>query len=240
MTLRHPKNHLILFDLDGTLLDVFEEHSTSLETVVKEVWGIPTLWPKHKRYGIPQRQTLRMVCHASDLPEKEIEAKLPRAMDRMSEVMSEILPHDLSDRCLPGAHDLLGRLDEMDDVRLVIATGTLKKTATMLLERSKLHRYFSTGAYGSECSSREELVEMARDRGLALYQLDPKHTRVATIGDAPADILAGQSINAFTISVATSLFDKQALAEFDPNVILDGLQDTSNVIQHMLEGYNND
>jgi phosphoglycolate phosphatase-like HAD superfamily hydrolase len=156
------------------------------------------------------------------------------AMDKMTEIMSEILPKDLAGRCLPGAHELLEKLAQMDDVHLVIATGTLEKTAKLLLERSGLNRYFPTGAFGSECTSREELVALARDRGMALYELDPSHTRIATIGDAPSDILAGKSIQAFTISVTTSLFDEQALAEYEPDLILDGLGNTDHVLQAML------
>jgi phosphoglycolate phosphatase-like HAD superfamily hydrolase len=226
--------HLILFDLDGTLLDVFEEHAASLERAVKDVWGIPVLLPDHKRYGIPQKQTIRNVCEASNLNAADIADKLPIAMDIMTEVMSQILPQDLSGRCLPGSNKLLGKLESMANVHLVIATGTLGATAEMLLERSGLRKYFPTGAYGHECASREQLVVLARERGLEFYDLHPDGTYIATIGDAPSDILAGKSIDAYTISVATSLFDVDALRQFEPDVVLEGLHDTELVIHRML------
>lgn len=235
MTNRNRVHNLILFDLDGTLLDVFEEHAVSLEKSVKDVWGIPILLPDHKRYGIPQRQTLRMVCQASNLEEADIEANLPVAMEKMTAVMEEVLPIDLTGRCLPGARKLLEELGAMEYVHLAIATGTLGATTEILLDRSGLSGFFPTGAFGHECSSREQLVELARKRGLEFYGLQPERTRIATIGDAPSDILAGKSIQAYTISVATSLFSMQALREFDPDVIFNDLNDTERVIKSMLQ-----
>jgi phosphoglycolate phosphatase-like HAD superfamily hydrolase len=234
-TNRINEKNLILFDLDGTLLDVFGEHSASLERTVEDIWGIPTLLPKHKRYGIPQRETLRRVCQASNVDPEDIEAKLTAAMNRMTEVMSDLLPDDLTGRCLLGARDLLDYLQSIDDVYLVIATGTLGPTTEILLKRSRLDKYFPTGAYGHECDTREKLVELARRRGWEHYGLNSEVTRVVTIGDAPSDILAGKSIDAYTISVATSLFNMEALEQYQPDVVLADLENTELVTRSMLQ-----
>jgi phosphoglycolate phosphatase len=235
MPIQSLKANLIIFDVDGTLIDVFEEHALSLDKAIDEVWGIADLLPLDKRYGIPQLQTLRLVCEASNVDEIEIQGKLPSAMAVMTEQMSQLLPQNLTDRLLPGARSLLEKLESLDNVHLVVATGTLGPTADMLLERCGLARFFPVGAYGHECDSREQLVELARKRGLEFYQLNPKQTHVVTIGDAPADILAGKSIGAYTVSVATSLFGMADLKKYDPDVLLEDLEDIDLVIPKMLK-----
>lgn len=227
-------NHLIIFDLDGTLIDVFEEHAASLEETVAEVWGIPILLAEDKPYGIPQKQTLRNAAEAANLDEDQINANLPLAMVKISEKIAHLLPEDLSGRCLPGARELLEKYESMENVHLVLATGTLGRTANMLLERCGLLKFFPVGAYGHECSTREELVALARDRGLDFYKLDKDQARVVTIGDSPADIIAGKAIGAFAIGVATSLFSQEALNQFKPDALLKDLNDTRSVVVTML------
>lgn len=229
----HKKN-LILFDLDGTLIDVFDYHVASLEKVVEEVWGIPNRLPKEKRYGIPQRETLRSVCKASGVGDEQINESLELAMEKLTLEMERILPHDLRSKCLPGAKELLEKIVLRADVHLVLATGTLGPTAEILLDRSSLSRYFPVGAFGHEVDSREKLVQLAKTRGMQHFQLDSESTRVITIGDAPSDIVAGKSIGAFTVSVASSSFGTETLSEYQPDILLESLEDTEFVVKELL------
>ena len=98
MAIINQKDHLLIFDLDGTLIDVFETHAASLERTVAAVWGIPLRLPADKPYGIPQMQTLRLAAEASDLEEEQINANLPRAMKAISEILASLLPEDLTGR----------------------------------------------------------------------------------------------------------------------------------------------
>jgi phosphoglycolate phosphatase len=226
--------NLIIFDLDGTLIDVFEFHIASIEKVVMDVWEVPDLLPKQERYGIPQKETLRRIPEASGIEPVEIDRKLSTAMTMLTSEMQRTLPDDLTAKALPGALELLNALNARSDVYLVLATGTLGPTADILLERSSIKQFFPVGAYGHECNSREELVQLALRRGIEHYQLDPDQIRVTTIGDAPSDIKAGKSIGAYTISVATSSFTVGDLGKFEPDVLLENLVDPDGVISKLM------
>ncbi|MCK4800576.1 MAG: HAD hydrolase-like protein [Anaerolineales bacterium] len=227
-------NTLLIFDLDGTLLDVFDYHIACVAKVVKEVWNVPDQLPKSKRYGFPQKEIIRRICEAGGVPEEEINRHLQRVQLMLTEQMQQTLPEDLTNRLLPGVNELLDNLVERKNIYLALATGTLGSTAKILLARSGLKKYFPAGAYGHEVFSRQELVRLALDRSLNYYGLNPTRTRVVTIGDAPSDIEAGKSISARTVSVASSSFSTDELARFSPDVLLVSFEDLENTVESIL------
>ncbi len=228
---------LIIFDLDGTLIDVFDYHVSSLTKVIDRVWDIPNNLPKSKRYGIPQRETLRRVCEANGISDEAYELDSQRAQTLLTEAMAKDLPVDLTPKLLPGAIELLDTLVASQVIHLALATGTLGPTAEIILQRSGLAGYFPVGAYGHEVYTRADLIELARNRALAFYQLDAETIHVVTIGDAPADIEAGRSIGAWTVSVASSSFSEDQLGAFQPDVLLSSLEDIEGDISTLLPNY---
>jgi phosphoglycolate phosphatase len=214
-------NSLIIFDLDGTLINIFDYHIDNLKKVVERIWNVSNDLPKHKRYGIPQIEIMRRICEAGGKAESEIAIHLPQAMEMLTTEMSQNLPEDLRDRLLPGVQGLLAVLSTEANVYLALATGTLGGTAEIILKRSGLDTFFPVGAYGHECYDRQELVRLAQERSFAYYDLDPVSTQVVTVGDAPSDIEAGKSIGARTVSVASSSFSMEDLARYEPEVQLE-------------------
>ena len=225
---------LLIFDLDGTLLDVFDYHIACVEKVVMQIWNVPDQLDKSKRYGIPQKETIRKICEAGGVPVEEINRHLQRAQQMLTAEMQRTLPQDLTNKLLPGAIELLDELAERQNVCLSLATGTIGPTAEILLARSGLKKYFSVSAFGHDVFSRQELVRLALERSLDFYGLDQMNTRVVTIGDAPSDIEAGKSIGAKTVSVASSSFSPDELNRFSPDVLLASFEDVENALESIL------
>lgn len=225
---------LLIFDLDGTLLDVFDYHIACVEKVVMQIWNVPDQLDKSKRYGIPQKETIRNICEAGGVPAEEINRHLQRAQQMLTAEMQRTLPQDLTNNLLPGTIELLDALVERQNFCLSLATGTIGPTAEILLARSGLKKYFPVSAFGHEVFSRQELVRLALERSLDFYGLDQMNTRVVTIGDAPSDIEAGKSIGAKTVSVASSSFSPDELNRFSPDVLLASFEDVENALESIL------
>ena len=234
MPLDNESDTLIIFDLDGTLLDVFDYHVASVEKVVKHIWNVSDQLPKSKRYGIPQKQTIRNICEAGGVPKEKIDRHLQRALLMLTTEMQRTLPPDLTNSLLPGVIELLDELAGQQNVCLSLATGTLGPTAEILLARSGLKKYFPVSAFGHEVFSRQELVRLALERSCDHYGLDETQIRVVTIGDAPSDIEAGRSIGARTVSVASSSFSPDELTRFSPDVLLASFEDVENALESIL------
>jgi phosphoglycolate phosphatase-like HAD superfamily hydrolase len=159
-------------------------------------------------------------------------------MEMLTTEMGQSLPPDLRGRLLQGSKELLTLMSTKEDVCLTLATGTLGATAEIILERCGLDAYFPVGAFGHECYSRQELIQLAKKRAIEYFALDPMLTLVVTIGDAPSDIEAGKAIGARTVSVASSSFSMEELSRFKPDVQLESFTDVEKAFISILgDGY---
>jgi phosphoglycolate phosphatase len=225
---------LAIFDLDGTLISVFDFHARSLDRVANKLWGISNKVPIRERFGIPQRETLRRLCEIGGISRSQYERDLSTAVQELALAMSTALPNDLSPFILPGVFDLLQELQSMKGIYLALATGTSGPTADILLDRSNLRSHFPVAAYGHECDTRPELIRLALYRAIRFYNLDGEDVRVITIGDAPSDIEAGKAIGAYTVAVASGRISNEELRQYKPDLILDSLSDAGSAIISLL------
>jgi phosphoglycolate phosphatase-like HAD superfamily hydrolase len=218
-------NRLILFDLDGTLIDVMSYHSDSLYEVMYRIWGVNShLVGLQQRGGLSQIETMRRICRSQNVADADIEQHIEEAQRALTAEIVALLPDDLTGKRLPGAMPLLDML-VAEGIRIGLVTGTLGPTAAVLLERSGLASYFPVAAFGHERHLREELVCLAVRRAGEVYGIDTSQTNLVTIGDAPLDIQAGKACGARTVSVATGHFTAEELIQYEPDVILESLED---------------
>ncbi len=216
---------LVICDLDGTLISVFEYHVRCLDKVVAEVWGIENQLPVHQRFGIPQRETLRRICEIGGVPRPVYEQRLGLAMQRLAHEMSASLPAELSSYLLPGAIELLNKLQIKPATYLALATGTIGPTAEIILARSGLKPYFPVAVFGHESNTRSDLMRLAIERSIGYYGIDREDMQVITIGDAPSDIEAGKAIGALIVAVASGKVSTLVLSQYNPDVLLDDFSD---------------
>lgn len=213
---------LVLFDLDGTLLDVFRYHYASLRTVMRSIWDVGVDVPV-ERSGVPQIETMRRICRVQDVPDAVIDGRLEEAQRALTAEMAAALPPDLQDFVLPGAIPLLDLLFK-ERRHIALVTGTLGPTAELLLRRSGLAPYFPVAAFGHESACREDLIRLAIDRAREAYGPQTSSPDLVTVGDAPADIQAGKACGARTVSVATGNFSVQDLSAYHPDAMLKDLR----------------
>ncbi len=219
------RNKLILFDLDGTLVDVMRYHHAGFRAVVERTWGVDSHPPGVERAGIPQGEVMREVCQVQNVPEAAIAARLGEAQGELVAEMRRILPHDLRPCTLPGAQALLERLCEHGYV-LGLITGTLGGTATTILERAGLAHFFAVTAFGDEAGSREEIIRLAVERGQSMRHLHADSLDVVAVGDAASDIQAARAVGARAVAVATGDLPAAELARHVPDALLDSLADS--------------
>ena len=224
MSLSRKNRRLLLFDLDGTLIDVFAYHHTSFGTTMRLAWGIERMPPEVNPWGLSQVETMRRACLASDISDAAFKEQVDEAQRTLTKEMVALLPDDLGENVLPGVFPLLDKL-VAQEVHIGLVTGSLGPTASVLLERSGLSPYFPVAAFGHEGTHRETLVRLAVERAVEEYGLDVAHIDLVTIGDAPPDIEAGKACGARTVGVATGGISVEELKKYDPDVILENLED---------------
>lgn len=225
MSINNPNRRLILFDMDGTLVMVGAHYSRAYPQAIGAVYGIePDFHDDGSHSGNTQPNIIRAVCRELGLDDAVIEARLVEAAATLAAIVVRSLPDDLRQSVLPGGRRLLAALQEQGHA-LALVTGTVGPIVRVILDRTGLRGYFPVCACGDEADERVGLLNLAIERATQAYGLSAGPGRLTVVGDAPRDIQAGQEVGARVVAVATGFHEREALAEYRPDVLLPSLED---------------
>lgn len=217
--MRNNRHHLVLFDIDGTLLDVRRAGRRAFIETLKRHYDIEDSLEWLTFAGCTDRGILRRIFQRSGHWQGD-ETLLDEFFGFYPSIMETLIDPDLC-TCFPGVSELLGELHGLEQVRLGLVTGNVREGAFIKLRSVGLNGYFEEGGFGDDHEDRNELARLARDRFTAKYG---KPARIILVGDAPADVQAAKSIGAFSITVGTSIFSRQELLDAGSDLHLETLE----------------
>ncbi len=224
---------LVLFDLDGTLVDIMDAHLAAIEILSMEVWGIKGFPPEVPVQGKPQLQFLRESCRAQGVAEAVIEATMPHAARRLADLTVERLPEPIESVILPGVLDLLDVFIERGIPRALV-TGTLRRTAHTVLKRTGLVGYFPVRVMGDLARLRRDLVHDAIQRAQVEYAIEVVGRQITAIGDSPNDIQTAHHLGIRAVGVATGFSSLEELDQYQPEGLLPDLTDLPAAFEALL------
>lgn len=233
MTDNNEQVHLVLFDLDGTLVDIMAAHLASIEIVSKQVWGIKGFPPNVSVQGKPQLQFLRESCRAQGVSEKVIESTMPHAARLLADATIARLPEPIESAVLPGVFDLLDEFVARGIPRALV-TGTLRRTAHAVLARTGLAAYFPVRVMGDLARQRRELVHDAIQRAQVEYAIEVSDHQITAIGDSPMDIQTAHHLGIRAVGVATGFNSLEELRQYNPEGLLQDLSDLPAAFEALL------
>jgi phosphoglycolate phosphatase len=223
---------LILFDVDGTLVDARGAGSRALLTALAEVFGRP-----FARNGVPfagrtDRAILADLMVANRVSPSEVETALDRAfraLPRLMQVETERTPSVP----YPGVCQLLDELDRKDGLALGLLTGNMEATARLKLASAGIDSScFVVGAYGDESADRKALPPLAVARAEA--SLGSPVSTAIVVGDTPADIECARSNGMSSLAVATGACSVAELAACHPDYLFPDLTPVGSVLRVLM------
>lgn len=222
---------LLLFDIDGTLLDTGGAGAGALLDAAEIVFGVrredlPPLDLAGATDGGVIRQLFFDAKH--ELGDEKAEAFRECYLRRLD----ERLQHPSFDgRLLDGVAELLPHLHSTGAFSVGLLTGNLRRGAQYKLERFSIAHHFADGGFGDDGEHRNLLgpVAVRRMELAAKRNFDP--ARVIVIGDTPKDIACAHAMGARCVAVATGKFDRASLAPYSPWTLLDNLSDPDRVLE---------
>ena len=141
-----------------------------------------------------------------------------------------LLPTKLQERegcALPGAASLLeGLLAEGAAVGLL--TGNVPAGADIKLTHFSLHTLVNStcfGGYGDTRDDRNHLAADAVNSARKHVGREVPANEIWIIGDTPRDVLCARSVGARAVAVATGGYSMEQLADAEPDVLLETLED---------------
>lgn len=210
---------VLLFDIDGTLIDAGGAGQAAMEQAVAQVFGetrpvtgIPTA-------GRTDRAIGRDLFDYYSIPATDAN------WSQYLQSYFSLLPASLQERdgcILPGVQSLVERLSGQSDVFLGLLTGNFAEGARLKLQHYGLHHHFRMGGFGDDHLDRDDVARQAfAELKAHLAEVDPSDIWV--VGDTPSDVKCGRAIGANTVAVATGMFDLDQLDATRPDVLLPDL-----------------
>lgn len=229
--------HLILFDVDGTLLLSGGAGARALNIAFERIYGIPN----GMRHVHPHGKTDELIVQEmfrSHLERCGSEPEVKALLERYLEILPITVRDSKNFHLMPGIPGLLSYLRSRKDVFMGLGTGNIEEGARIKLSRGGLNRFFSFGGFGSDSGDRTELLEAGFQRGEEIIQKkSPRKSIVRwVIGDTWRDVSAGRACGAKTIAVATGGDSLYELASASPNFLFATLEDKQAICEILKGG----
>jgi phosphoglycolate phosphatase-like HAD superfamily hydrolase len=221
---------LVLFDIDGTLVDCGSASGKGFSKAFHEAFGVPCpIFAPAEVAGFTDSAILSEVVNRLGLKCDDFDERRSLAF----EIYARNLAREFQlqpPRELPGAGSAVRTVRSMPGLAVGLLTGSTAATARIKLECAGIDfRQFACGAYSEDAASREALPPVACARFADLFGNEPQRTIL--IGDTPLDVRAARASGSEFIGVATGHYDRPALEKAGARVVLDDLTRTEPLLR---------
>jgi phosphoglycolate phosphatase-like HAD superfamily hydrolase len=219
---------LILFDIDGTLIDCGGQARVAFGKALGVVFGETGPIDEFDFSGKTDTRIVTDLMTAAGRPRDQVLATLPKLRDEYLATLERELTRDRM-RVLPGIEPLLDHLAARDDIVLALLTGNWERGARIKLSRHDLNRHFAFGSFGGDVFDRNDLPPIAIERALQATQRRFRPEEVVIVGDSILDVGCARANGIPCLAVATGRTERAELENAGPMWIVD---DLSNAIAH--------
>ncbi len=231
---------LVLFDIDGTLVDTADAGRRAMERAFHEVFGIDGF---ERAARVPYAGRTDPVILQSTAEAFGIEPDALRRRTRelqasfVRQIEAEMRHHDDRRRALPGVHGLLEALEAMDGVHLGLLTGNLEPGARAKLEPFRLNRFFPAGGFASDDPDRRKIAEIAWRKLSELTGIAFEAAQVTVVGDTEHDVDCARANGFRAVAVDSGWVSRESLERARPDALLDDLSDRALVLRALELGF---
>jgi phosphoglycolate phosphatase-like HAD superfamily hydrolase len=200
----HTGRTVVLFDIDGTLINSGGAGAASWALAFDELYGVPADIGAFTDAGMTDPEVARKTF-AAVLHREPDRGEFARLMERRLHYLYRTVEASQGYRVLEGVGDLLPSLLEGGCV-LGLVTGNVEAAAHIKLHRGNLNRYFSFGGYGSDSDDRAEVTRIALGRASLVYGERLLPGDCVVVGDTPHDVVASHAAGIACVGVASHRF----------------------------------
>ena len=220
---------LILFDIDGTLIDSGGAGTRSLDLALKELFSIDNAFQGISMAGKTDTQIIKegLLKHGISV-NGNIDAVITAYLKYLRKEINNDRKH-----VNPGIYNLLNTLSFMKDIGSGLLSGNLESGARIKLEPFKLNDYFPTGAFGSDDEDRNNLLPVAVKRFEELFRRKIEIDNCIVVGDTPRDVECAHIYGAMCIGVATGPYSFDALSEAGADYVVQDLSNQNTLLQFL-------
>ncbi len=223
------KDRLVLFDIDGTIIDSGRAGTRALNRAFLDLFGIRDAFKDIEMAGMTDIQIMKEGLRVHSL------SGLNGEVDAMIRKYLEFLTEEIENpwrRVKPGVFELLDTLKE-ESIPFGLLTGNLKEGARIKLRPFGLDSYFPAGAFGSDDEDRDRLLPIALMR-FFLLGVNVTAERCVIIGDTPRDVRCAKAHGARCIGVTTGPYSRESLIDAGADLVVNDLTEKERCINFIL------
>ncbi|MBY0313215.1 MAG: HAD family hydrolase [Phycisphaerales bacterium] len=229
--------HLVLFDIDGTLLKSGGLGLTAMQAAAREL-----LHPDFTMAGIDVAGRIDPLIVREMFQKAGVELTPELAIEfrkRFVAIFRDTMRTSSTCRALPGGRELVHAVRQHADCASGLLTGNYQETGTLKLS---LAGYDPSGfvicAWGDdsphEPPARDHLTPVAIARHLQHFGTPVAPDRVTIIGDTPHDVRCAHAHGCACIAVATGQYSRDQLHAAGADLVVDDLLDTHTLLNWTL------
>ena len=224
MTEKQHLNHknLLLFDIDGTLIESGNHYKESFCEAIEEVLNLSIDYDHADYEGYTELQFIHEMLNKYKI--KKDQKLIKHLMKTIELKFSAKKLNNI--KTLNGVPNVLIKLKKNNILGLV--TGNREEIANIKLKFFKLDTYFTIGAYGDKFTDRSKIVGYAIEKAKKKYN---NITSVYVIGDTVKDIQAAKKAGVKSIAVATGVYSYNQLKKENPDYVFHDINPILKVIK---------
>lgn len=213
---------IVLFDIDGTLVDTGGAGARSWSYAFDILYRVRAHIGQHASAGqtdpFVARTTFKAVLGRDPSPDE-----LGRLYSTYLLHLAEELENATGYRVLDGVESTLSALVAAG-ATLGIVSGAMEGAARMKLVPGNLNRFFVFGGYGSDTPDRAALTALAAGKAARLHGTSVVSCHVFVVGDTPLDVVAAKTIGATSVAVASGKYSLDQLRDAGADHTLPSLE----------------
>jgi len=215
--------HVVLFDIDGTLVSKRSTETQERERFRLGVLDVVGKSPPIKPWqydGMVDPEICRRLLIDAGLDSNAATSNLEKVVRRVGEIY---LTLDIKPVLNDGVEELLRILSTSPSHKLGVLTGNLAVVAEQKLRLTRIRPYFAETFYSDRHFERSDLVKNAVRACMAKYRTKGSGA-VIIVGDTPRDIEAANANDVEAIAVSSGNYSAAELEKAGPRKVFRTLE----------------
>jgi phosphoglycolate phosphatase-like HAD superfamily hydrolase len=219
---------ILLYDIDGTLLNVQREFLLNIIEEQLILFNIEKPDTNSRSFAGRTDRGIFMEL-IGDMPNAA--SLFKKLVSNYSNAMTEHLSREFIQ-----LHD--GAVESVEEsislnIPVGLCTGNIQPVAMKKVQTAGLHDTFTFGGFGDTSEDRNELPGEADRDYRSKFNENPAHGRYVIIGDTPNDIRCAHHFGAKSVAVTTGGFSETELEAFNPDLIVSSLHNSASWLKEL-------